>query len=92
MLKDELLRAGYRIYLRDARRHGERAIPDARLGALAKRAHQGEPAPYMTMIADTVRDAHALLAAVLAKGNPPRVLIAGYSTGAQVGLPRRRRG
>lgn len=86
VLKDALLRAGYRVYLLDARRHGERATPEARPGALAKRAHQGEPAGYVAMIADTVRDAHALLSAVLAKGAPPRVLVAGYSMGAQVGI------
>ncbi|RKG92359.1 alpha/beta hydrolase [Corallococcus terminator] len=86
VLKDELLRAGYRVYLLDARRHGERATPEARPGALARLAHQGEPARYVAMIADTVRDAHALLTAVLAKGKPPRVLVAGYSMGAQVGL------
>ncbi|XXF80168.1 alpha/beta fold hydrolase [Myxococcaceae bacterium GXIMD 01537] len=86
VLKDELLRAGYRVYLLDARLHGERANPEARPGALAKLAHRGEPARYMAMIADTVRDAHAVLTAVLAKGQPPRVLVAGYSMGAQVGL------
>ncbi|MFP2956344.1 alpha/beta hydrolase [Myxococcus sp. 1LA] len=86
VLKDDLLRAGYRVYLLDARRHGERATPDARPGALAKLAHKGEPTRYVAMIADTVRDAHALLTTVLAKGQPPRVLVAGYSMGAQVAL------
>ncbi|ABF92943.1 conserved hypothetical protein [Myxococcus xanthus DK 1622] len=86
VLKDELLRSGYRVYLLDARRHGERATPEARPGALAKRAHQGDPSGYVAMIADTVRDAHALLTTVLAKGQPPRVLVAGYSMGAQVGI------
>ncbi|GHG70887.1 alpha/beta fold hydrolase [Comamonas sp. JC664] len=86
VLKDELLRAGYRVYLLDARRHGERATPEAKPGALARLAHQGEPARYVAMIADTVRDAQALLEAVLAKGQPPRVLVAGYSMGAQVAL------
>jgi len=86
VLKDELLRAGYRVYLLDARLHGERATPEARPGALARLAHQGEPARYVAMIADTVRDAHTLLGAVLAKGQPPRVLVVGYSMGAQVGL------
>ncbi|NTX04579.1 MULTISPECIES: alpha/beta hydrolase [unclassified Myxococcus] len=86
VLKDALLRAGYRVYLMDARRHGERATPEAKPGALAKQAHRGEPGPYIAMIADTIKDAHALLTAVLAKGKPPRVLVAGYSMGAQVGL------
>ncbi|NVJ20871.1 alpha/beta fold hydrolase [Myxococcus sp. AM011] len=86
VLKDTLLRAGYRVYLLDARRHGERATPDAKPGALAKQAHRGEPGPYVAMIADTVKDAHALLTAVLVKGKPPRVLVGGYSMGAQVAL------
>jgi pimeloyl-ACP methyl ester carboxylesterase len=85
-LTESLLRSGYRVYLMDARRHGERATPDARPGALAKRAHAGDTAPYQAMIVDTVRDARALLARVLARGKPPRVLVAGYSMGAQVGL------
>ncbi|MFY0568651.1 alpha/beta fold hydrolase [Archangium lansingense] len=38
------------------------------------------------MIADTVWDAHALLTSVLAARKPPRVLVAGYSMGAQVAL------
>ena len=33
ILKDALLKAGYRVYLLDARRHGERATPDAKPGA-----------------------------------------------------------
>ncbi|WP_338864683.1 alpha/beta hydrolase [Myxococcus stipitatus] len=86
VLKDELLRAGYRVYLLDARRHGERATPDARPGTLARLAHKGEPGRYIAMISDTVRDAHSLLNAVLAKNKPPRVLVVGYSMGAQVGL------
>ncbi|QSQ14002.1 alpha/beta hydrolase [Myxococcus landrumensis] len=86
VLKDELLRAGYRVYLLDARRHGERLTPDAKPGALARLAHKGEPAGYIAMIADTVRDAHAVLNAVLAKSQPPRVLVAGYSMGGQVGI------
>ncbi|AKF85292.1 hypothetical protein MFUL124B02_11080 [Myxococcus fulvus 124B02] len=86
VLKDELLRAGYRVYLLDARLHGERANPEAKPGALAKLAHKGEPARYMKMISDTVGDAHALLSAVLAQGKPPRVLVVGYSMGAQAGL------
>ncbi|MHA7631624.1 alpha/beta hydrolase [Corallococcus sp. M7] len=86
-LTAHLRSAGYRVYLMDARRHGARATPDARPGALAKRAHAGEPGPYQAMIVDTVRDAQALLAHVLANGKkPPRVLVAGYSMGAQVGL------
>lgn len=86
-LTEHLRRAGYRVYLMDARRHGARATPDARPGALAKRAHAGEPGPYQAMIVDTVRDAQTLLAKVLATGKkPPRVLVAGYSMGAQVGL------
>ncbi|PTL80239.1 alpha/beta hydrolase [Vitiosangium sp. GDMCC 1.1324] len=85
-LRDHLVRSGYRVYLLDARRHGERATPDARPGELARRAHRGEPALYQAMIADTVRDAHALLSSVLATRKPPRVLVAGYSMGAQVGL------
>ncbi|MCE9669930.1 alpha/beta hydrolase [Myxococcus stipitatus] len=86
VLKDTLLRAGYRVYLLDARLHGERANPEARPGKLAKLAHQGEPARYVKMISDTLRDAHAVLTTVLAKGQPPRVLVAGYSMGAQVAL------
>ncbi|MFP2926972.1 alpha/beta hydrolase [Pyxidicoccus sp. 3LG] len=86
-LTEQLRSAGYRVYLMDARRHGARATPDARPGALAKRAHAGEPGPYQAMIVDTVRDAQALLTKVLATGKkPPRVLVAGYSMGAQVGL------
>lgn len=86
-LTEQLRSAGYRVYLMDARRHGARATPDARPGALAKRAHAGEPGPYQAMIVDTVRDAQALLTQVLANGKkPPRVLVAGYSMGAQVGL------
>jgi pimeloyl-ACP methyl ester carboxylesterase len=86
-LTEQLRSAGYRVYLMDARRHGARATPDARPGALAKRAHAGEPAPYQAMIVDTVRDAQALLTKVLATSKkPPRVLVAGYSMGAQVGL------
>ncbi|NMO21695.1 alpha/beta fold hydrolase [Pyxidicoccus fallax] len=85
-LTEHLLRSGYRVYLLDARLHGARANPDARPGALAKRANKGDTAPYQAMIVDTVRDARALLARVLAKSKPPRVLVAGYSMGAQVGL------
>ena len=86
-LTEHLRSAGYRVYLMDARRHGARATPDARPGALAKRAHAGEPGPYQAMIVDTVRDAQVLLAKVLAHGKkPPKVLVAGYSMGAQVGL------
>ncbi|WP_375759777.1 alpha/beta hydrolase [Corallococcus exercitus] len=87
VLTEQLRSAGYRVYLMDARRHGARATPDARPGALAKRAHAGEPGPYQAMIVDTVRDAQVLLTKVLAQGKkPPRVLVAGYSMGAQVGL------
>ncbi|WP_404372643.1 alpha/beta hydrolase [Corallococcus coralloides] len=86
-LTEHLRSAGYRVYLMDARRHGARATPDARPGALAKRAHAGDPGPYQAMIVDTVRDAQALLKTVLANGKkPPSVLVAGYSMGAQVGL------
>lgn len=85
-LAEHLRKSGYRVYLMDARRHGERATPDARPGALAKRAHAGDTAPYQAMIVDTVRDAQALLTKVLAGSKPPRVLVAGYSMGAQVAL------
>jgi pimeloyl-ACP methyl ester carboxylesterase len=85
-LTEHLVSAGYRVYLMDARRHGARATPDAKPGALAKRAHAGDTAPYQAMIVDTVRDARTLLTRVLAKSKPPRVLVAGYSMGAQVGL------
>ncbi|MGE6759965.1 alpha/beta hydrolase [Corallococcus interemptor] len=86
-LTEHLRSAGYRVYLMDARRHGARATPDAKPGALAKRAHAGEPGPYQAMISGTVRDAQVLLAKVLAHGKkPPKVLVAGYSMGAQVGL------
>ncbi|WP_164011052.1 alpha/beta hydrolase [Pyxidicoccus trucidator] len=85
-LTEHLLRSGYRVYLMDARRHGARLTPDAKPGALAKRAHAGDTAPYQAMIVDTVKDAQALLARVLATGKPPRVLVAGYSMGAQVAL------
>ena len=86
-LTEHLRSAGYRVYLMDARRHGERATPDAKPGALAKRARAGDIGPYQAMIVDTVRDAQALLAKVLATGKkPPKVLVAGYSMGAQVGL------
>lgn len=86
-LTEHLRSAGYRVYLMDARRHGARATPDARPGVLAKRAHAGDPGPYQAMIVDTVRDAQVLLAKVLANGKkPPKVLVAGYSMGAQVGL------
>jgi pimeloyl-ACP methyl ester carboxylesterase len=87
VLTQHLRSAGYRVYLMDARRHGERATPDARPGALAKRAHAGDPGPYQAMIVDTVRDAQSLVAKVLATGSkPPKVLVVGYSMGAQVGL------
>jgi pimeloyl-ACP methyl ester carboxylesterase len=85
-LTEHLLKSGYRVYIMDARRHGERATPEARPGQLARRAHAGDTAPYQAMIVDTVRDAQALLAKVLAGSKPPRVLVAGYSMGAQVGL------
>ncbi|MBN8227985.1 alpha/beta fold hydrolase [Corallococcus macrosporus] len=87
VLTEQLRSAGYRVYLMDARRHGARATPDAKPGALAKKAHAGEPGPYQAMIVDTVKDAQVLLTKVLANGKkPPRVLVAGYSMGAQVGL------
>ncbi|QSQ21242.1 alpha/beta fold hydrolase [Pyxidicoccus parkwayensis] len=85
-LAEHLRKSGYRVHLMDARRHGERATPDAKPGALAKRAHAGDTAPYQAMIVDTVRDAQTLLAKVLAGSRPPRVLVAGYSMGAQVAL------
>lgn len=86
-LTENLRSAGYRVYLMDARRHGARATPDARPGALAKRARTGDFGPYQAMIVDTVRDAQTVLTKVLATGKkPPRVLVAGYSMGAQVGL------
>ncbi|MFP2908907.1 alpha/beta hydrolase [Pyxidicoccus sp. 3LFB2] len=86
-LTEHLRSAGYRVYLMDARRHGERLTPDAKPGAIMKRAHAGDTAPYQAMIADTVRDAQTVLGKVLATGKkPPKVLVAGYSMGAQVGL------
>ncbi|MFY0581726.1 hypothetical protein ACN28S_52345 [Cystobacter fuscus] len=34
-LTEHLLKSGYRVYIMDARRHGERATPEARPGQLA---------------------------------------------------------
>ncbi|MCP3136851.1 alpha/beta hydrolase [Pyxidicoccus xibeiensis] len=86
-LTEHLRTAGYRIYLMDARRHGARLTPDEKPGAILKRSRAGDSAPYQAMIVDTVRDARTLLAKVLATNKkPPRVLVAGYSMGAQVAL------
>lgn len=83
---EALRAAGYRVYLLDSRHHGERKLPGEKPSLLVKRLHAGEPGPYVSMISGTVADAQVVLAHALEGGRPARVLVAGYSQGAQVAL------
>ncbi|MFY0564340.1 alpha/beta hydrolase [Archangium lansingense] len=78
--------AGYRVYLFDARLHGARAVEGDKPSARVKRSHEGDSGPYRSMVAGTIEDAHAVLAHALEGARPPRVLLGGYSMGAQVAL------
>ncbi|RKH60344.1 alpha/beta hydrolase [Corallococcus llansteffanensis] len=83
---EALRAAGYRVYLLDARHHGERKLPGEKPSLLVKRLHAGEPGPYVAMLSGTATDAQVVLAHALEGGRPSRVLVAGYSMGAQVAL------
>ncbi|RKH30276.1 alpha/beta hydrolase [Corallococcus sp. CA031C] len=83
---EALRAAGYRVYLLDARHHGERKLPGEKPSLLVKRLHAGESGPYVSMISGTAADAQVVLAHALEGGRPARVLVAGYSMGAQVAL------
>ncbi|WP_375770857.1 alpha/beta hydrolase [Archangium gephyra] len=83
---EALREAGYRVFLFDARLHGARAVEGDKPSARVKRSHEGDSGPYRAMVAGTTEDAHAVLAHALEGGRPPRVLLGGYSMGAQVAL------
>jgi pimeloyl-ACP methyl ester carboxylesterase len=78
--------AGYRVFLFDARLHGARAVEGDKPQERVKRSHAGDSGPYRSMVAGTTEDAQAVLAHALEGGRPPRVLLGGYSMGAQVAL------
>lgn len=86
-LAEQLRANGYRVFLMDARRHGARKPATDGPASLTKRAHAGDTAPYMEMIAATASDARTVIAKALEiSRKPSQVLIAGYSMGAQVAL------
>lgn len=83
---EALRSAGYRVYLLDARLHGARAVEGDKPYERVKRSKAGDTGPYRAMVAGTMEDARAVLAHALEGERPPRVLLGGYSMGAQVAL------
>lgn len=81
----ELLERGYRIVALDARKHGVRKGEKKPIEHV-KAARKGDSAGYQAMIQGTVKDYQFLLDRVLKNyKQTSRVLVVGYSMGAQMG-------
>ncbi len=81
----ELLKRGYRVLALDARAHGARGGQEKPI-ELVKAARKGDSVAYQTMIKNTVKDYQFLLNRMMKKYEETgRVLVVGYSMGAQIG-------
>jgi len=81
----ELLARGYRVLALDARDHGARKR-DKKPIEYVKDAHKGDSGAYQAMIKNTVDDYGFLLDRFLKRfKKTDRVLVVGYSMGAQMG-------
>ncbi len=80
-----LIDRGYRVLALDARLHGGRIV-DVKPIAHVKDARKGKTAAYEAMILNTVADYRFMLDKLLDKfSGTPRVMVVGYSMGAQMG-------
>ena len=85
-LTANLRKQGYTVITLDARRHGERGTADFGPRELLKRAHSDEPRLYIETIIGSVRDYRIALNWAKAKLQPQKILVMGYSMGAQMSL------
>ncbi len=84
-----LLKKGYAVITLDARRHGQRKIDKLTPKDIINKAHSSEPRLYTDMIIGTVRDYRLLLHWIKKQtlfSNDTKMLVAGYSMGAQMAL------
>ncbi|WP_286829882.1 MULTISPECIES: alpha/beta hydrolase family protein [Kordiimonas] len=82
----DLIARGYRVLALDARHHGARIVDVKPIEHVLK-ARKGDSAAYEAMILKTVDDYQFALDKVLAKyADTQRVLVVGYSMGAQTGV------
>ena len=81
-----LIDRGYRVFALDARAHGPRANELSPIDRL-KGARTGEAGPYRAMISQTVADYVELLNYIETRfAKPDRVVVIGYSMGAQTAI------
>lgn len=81
----ELIERGYRVVALDARAHGARSTGASPM-EFVKAARAGDSVRYEAMITATIADYQFVLDKMLGKfGDTPRVLVVGYSMGAQMG-------
>lgn len=86
LITKDLISKGYRVATLDARSHGARKDDMAPLDRL-NNLKSGKPEPYLAMIEGTLRDYDVLLANVTSNyGAPKRILVVGYSMGAQMAV------
>ena len=85
-LTDRLREQGYTVISLDSRHHGERSRNGFSAKELIKRAHSNEPRLYIEAVVGTVRDYRTLLNWAKKEYMPDKVLIMGYSMGAQISL------
>jgi pimeloyl-ACP methyl ester carboxylesterase len=86
LITKDLISRGYRVVALDARSHGARK-DDMKPHERLENLRSGAPEPYLAMIEGSLNDYDMLLAQANKKFGPPkRILVAGYSMGAQIAV------